>query len=90
MNSGLFGVLNVKPDGNPKKQGRSETSLNLRCAARVADSSHGIFRRKRTYPHGPLIEIICHNDTVRNQRTPRRLSARTSRAIETSHLEPLR
>ena len=89
MNSGLFGVRNAKPDGNPKKQVPSETSLNLRCAARVADSSHGIFRRKQTYPHVPLIQIICRDDTVRNQRTPRRLSARTFRAAEKSHLEPL-
>ena len=58
MNSGLFGVRNVKPDGNPKKQGRSETSLNLRCAARGADLSHGIFHRKRTYPHVLPIAII--------------------------------
>ena len=89
MNSGLFGVRNAKPDGNPKKQVRSETSLNLRCAARVADSSHGIFHRKQTYPHVPLIQTIHHNDTIRNQRTPRRPSARTSHVTETFHLEPL-
>ena len=88
MNSGLFGVRNVKPDGSQKKQVRSETLLSLRCAAPVADSSHGIFRRKQTYPHVPLIQIICHNDTVRNQRTPRRLSARTFRAAESSRPEP--
>ena len=58
MNSGLFGVRNAKPDGNPKKQGRSETSLNMRCAVRVADSSHGIFHQKQTYPHVPPIAII--------------------------------
>ena len=89
MNSGLFGVRNAKPDGNPKKQVRSETSLNLRYAAHAADASHGIFRRKQTYPHVPLIQIICHNNTVRNQRTPRRLSARTFRAAERSRPEPL-
>ena len=60
MNFGLFGVRNVKPAGNPKKRERSETSLNLRCAARVADTSHGIFRRKRTYPHVPLTRITRH------------------------------
>ena len=89
MNSGLFGVRNVIPDGNPKKQVLSETSLNLRCAARVADSSHGISRRKQTYPHVPLIQTIRRNDMVRNQRKPHRLSARTSHVTETSHLEPL-
>ena len=89
MNSGLFGVRNVKPEGNPKKPAKSEILLNLRCAARVAGSSHGIFHRKRTYPHVPLIQIIHHNDTVRNQRTPRRLSARTSHVTETSHLARL-
>lgn len=89
MNSELFGVRNVKPDGNPKKQGRSETSLNLRCAARVVDSSHGIFHRKQTSPHVPRIAITYRNNTIRNQRTPRRLSARTFLAAETSHLELL-
>ena len=63
MNSGLFGVRNVKPDGNPKKQELSEISLNLRCVARVADLSHGMCRRKRIYPHVRLIGIIGHNHT---------------------------
>ena len=73
----------------PEKTGtvRNLVELEMRCP--VADSSHGIFHRKQTYPHVPLIQIICHNDTVRNQRMPRRLSARTFHVTETSHLEPL-
>ena len=89
MNFELFGVRSVKRDGNPKKQGRSETSLSLRCAARAVGTSHGIYRQKRTYPHVPPIAIICRNDTVRNQRTRHHLNARTSHATEKFHLEPL-
>lgn len=89
MSSGLFGVRSAKRDENPKKQVRSETSLNLRCAARAAGTSHGIYHQKRTYLHVPLIVIIYRNDTVRNQRTLHHLDARTSHATEKFHLEPL-
>ena len=89
MNSEQFGVRNVKPDGNPKKQAESEILLNLNYAVRVADSSHGIFHRKQTSPHVPLIAITYPNNTIRNQRTPHRPNARTCLATETSHLEPL-
>ncbi len=58
MNFGLLGVHNAKPDENQKKPAKSEILLNLRCAARGADSSHGIFHRKRTYPHVLPIAII--------------------------------
>ena len=58
MNSALSGVRNVKPDGNQKKQGLSETLLNLRCDVHVVGTSHGTSHRKRTYPHVPLIGII--------------------------------
>ena len=88
MNSGQFGVRNAKPDGNLKKQGLSETLLNLRCDVHVAGTSHGIFHRKQTSPHVPLIAITCRNNTIRNQRTPHRPSARTFLATETSHPEP--
>ena len=58
MSSGPFGVRSAKPDGNLKKQGLSETSLNLRCDAHVADSSLMIYRRKQTSLHDPPIAII--------------------------------
>ena len=75
MNSELFGVRNVKPDENPKKQGRSETSLSLRCAVRVADSSLMIFRRKRISLHVRLIARISRkngfeSDTARLPQIP--------------------
>ena len=88
-NSGLFGVRNAKPDENPKKQAESEISLNLNYAVRAAGTSHGMSRRKQTSLHVPPIAITCRNDTVRNQRKPHHLSAKTSRAAEMSHLEPL-
>ena len=58
MSSGQFGVRSAKRDGSLRKQVRSETSLNLRCAARAADTSLMIFRRRRTSPRVPLIVII--------------------------------
>ena len=61
MNSGLFGVRNVKPDANPKKQGLSETLLNSRCDVHVADTSHGTSHRKQISLHDPLIETIRHD-----------------------------
>ncbi len=89
MSSEPFGVRSAKRGENPKKQVWSETSLSLRCAARAAGTSHGIYRQKRTYPHVPLIAIICRNDTVRNQRTLHHLNARTSHATEKFHLARL-
>ena len=59
MNSELFGVRNVKPDGNPKKQAKLEILLNSNYAVRVAGTSHGIYRRKPTYLHVPLTTITC-------------------------------
>ena len=56
MSSGQFGVRSAKRDGSLRKQVRSETSLNLRCAARAADAFHGIFRRRRTSLHARLIK----------------------------------
>ena len=90
MNSERFGVRNARRDGSLKKRVRSETSLNLRCAVRAVGTSHGIFHRRRTSPHVPLIAIICSKDRIRNQQKPRRLNARTSHATETSHLARLR
>ena len=58
MNSGLFGVRNVKPDENPKKLAKSETLLNLNYAVHVAGISHGISPRKQTSPHVRLTAII--------------------------------
>ena len=58
MNSGLFGVRSAKPDENPKKPAESETLLNWNYVVRVADISHGIYRRKQTSPRVPLIAII--------------------------------
>ena len=86
MNSELFGVRNVKPDGNPKKPAKLEILSNSNYAVRVAGTSHGISPRRRTSPHVPLIAITCRKDTIRNQRKPRRLNARTSHATERSHL----
>ena len=58
MNFGLFDARSAKPDGSLKKQARSETSLNLRCGVRAADTSHGTFHRKQTSPHVRPIAII--------------------------------
>ena len=57
MNSGPFGVHNVKPDENPKKPAESGTLLNLNYAVRVAGTSLMIYRRKQTSLHVPLIAI---------------------------------
>ena len=90
MNSELFGVRNVKPGGNPKKQAKLEISSNSNYAVRVAGISHGIYRRKRIYLRAPLTAITCHKNSIKNQRKHRRLSARTSHATEMSRPEPLR
>ena len=58
MSSGLFGVRSARRGGSQKKQVKLETSLNFRCAAHAVDTSRGIYRRKRTYPHVPPIAII--------------------------------
>ncbi len=70
MSSGQFGARSAKRDGSPKKQVRSETSLNLRCAARVVDTSHGIFHRRRISPRVRRTGTVCRKETVRNQRMP--------------------
>lgn len=64
MNSGLSGVRNAKPDGSLRKLAKLEISSNSNYGARVVGTSHGIFRRKRTYPHVLLIAITCRKDTI--------------------------
>lgn len=90
MSSEPFGVRSARRGGSLKRRVRSETSLNLRCAARAAATSHGIFRRRRTSPRAPLIGITCRKNTIRNQRKTRRPNARTSHASGMSHLARLR
>ena len=64
MNFVLFGVRSARRGGNLKRQVRSETSLNLRCAARVADTSLTIFHPRRISPRSPLTGITRHKDCV--------------------------
>ena len=61
MNFALFGVRNVKPDESPKKQELSETSLNLRCAVHVVDTSHGMSHRKQIFLRDPQTKTTRHN-----------------------------
>ena len=52
-----FGVRSARRDGSLKKQARSETSLNLRCGVRAADTFRGMFHRRRTSLHARPIVI---------------------------------
>ena len=63
MNFVPFGVRNVKPAGNRKKQASLEISLNLNYGVHAVGISHGIFHRKRISLHVRLIaRIFRKND----------------------------